>query len=177
MNVRIFFAISILITGAVAVDAQGTLSWQYDTTSYVVSPTDTITVSATVFSSSDTPYLIKGGGESYTGSSQYFYGVTWLDFLGGETVPAHGTLHFNFIKLSPIGGYVQPGVYNSDSAFINFAGIDDVSAVVYPQNSFQITVAVPEPSTAPLAGVGLVLLFVVRLRKTGVGGIFSQRLP
>ena len=165
MNIKIMSVILAILSGASLARSQGTLSWQFDSTAFVVEPTDQILLTGTVVNSSDTPYLIQPGGEvaSFTGDLQYYYQVSWLlDFLG-KTVPADGSLQFDFCTLIPIGGYVQPGIYQADPisnpADINFGG-----GLLPSQNFFQITV-VPEPSTVCLGGVGLACIFMLRLGK------------
>ena len=113
MNIKIMSVILAILSGASLARSQGTLSWQFDSTAFVVEPTDQILLTGTVVNSSDTPYLIQPGGEvaSFTGDLQYYYQVSWLlDFLG-KTVPADGSLQFDFCTLIPIGGYVQPGIF------------------------------------------------------------------
>lgn len=157
-----------ILSGTSLARSQGTLSWQFDSTAFVVQPGDPILLTGTVTNSSDTPYLIPGGGASFTGDLQFNYQVSWLLNVYGKTVPADGTLQFNFCTLTPIGGYVQPGVYQADPvsnpAAINFAGIPDNSYLLPSQNYFQITV-VPEPSVVCLGGVGLAFIFMLSLGK------------
>jgi hypothetical protein len=168
MSIKILSLIFAIFSGVSAAWSQGTLSWQFDSTDFVVQPTDQILLTGTVSNSSDTPFLIQGGGASFTGDLQFHYQVSWLLNIFGETVPADGTLQFDFCTLTPIGGYVQPGIYQADPisnpAGINFAGIDDISYLLPSQNYFQITV-VPEPSTFCLAGVGLILIFMLSFGK------------
>ncbi len=158
-----------ILSGASLARSQGTLSWQFDSTAFVVQPTDQILLTATVTNSSDAPYLIQngGGGASFTGNLQFYYQVSWLLNISGKTVPADGTLQFDFCTLIPIGGYVQPGVYQADPisnpAAINF-GVTLDRSLVPSQNYFQITV-VPEPSIVCLGGVGLAFMFMLSLGK------------
>jgi hypothetical protein len=163
MSTKTLSVVLAILSGASLARSQGTLSWQFDSTAFVVQPTDQILLSGTVSNSSDTPYLIPGAGASFTGDLQWDYEVSWLLALFGRTVPADGTLQFDFCTLKPIGGYVRPGVYVADPisnpAFINFGG-----GPVYSQSFFQITV-VPEPSIMRLGGVGFALPGVLRLRR------------
>ena len=168
MSTKIISTIFAIFAGVCAARSQGTLSWRFDSTAFVVQPTDQILLTATVSNSSDTPYLIQGGGASFTGDLQFHYEVSWLLNVFGKTVPANGTLQFDFCTLLPIGGYVQPGIYVADPvsnpATINFAGNNNE---IPSQNYFQITV-VPEPSIMRLGGVGLVFFLVLSLRKLRV---------
>ena len=88
-----------ILSGASLARSQGTLSWQFDSTAFVVQPTDQILLTATVTNSSDAPYLIQngGGGASFTGNLQFYYQVSWLLNISGKTVPADGTLQFDFV--------------------------------------------------------------------------------
>jgi hypothetical protein len=168
MSTKILPVTFAILSGVSAAWSQGALSWQFDSTDFVVQPTDQILLTGTVSNSSDTPFLIQGGGASFTGDLQFYYQVSWLLDIFGETVPAEGTLQFDFLTLTPIGGYVEPGIYQADPisnpAAINFAGIDDIRYLLPAQNYFQITV-VPEPSTFCLAGGGLTFVFMLSFGK------------
>ena len=146
--------------------AQGTLYWQWDNAAYYVQPTDQILLTGTISNASDTPFLIVGAGASFTGGSQAYYNFSYDFNFYGKTVPANGTLEFDFGILTPIGGHVPDGVYYSDSAFLNLSE-DAITETgpIFPQNSFEIFVSVPEPSTIRLLGVVLGSVLAQRLRK------------
>jgi hypothetical protein len=149
--------------------SQGTLSWQFDTTAFFVQPTDQILLTGTLSNSSDSPFVIQGGGARFTGDLQWHYQVSWLFDISGATVPADGTIQFDYCILTPIGGFVQPGVYSTDpisNPASIFPWIDDIEYFLPSQNYFQITV-VPEPSIICLGGVGLFLLSALSVMKRG----------
>ena len=177
MSIKLLSVIFAFLSGASVARSQGTLSWQFDSTDFVVQPTDQILLTGTVSNSSTAPFLIQGGGASFTGDLQFHYEVSWLLNISGQTVPADGTLQFAFCTLIPIGGYVQPGVYQADPisnpAAINFAGIDDISYLIPSQNYFQITV-VPEPSTVNFGVAGFAFIFMLRFGKRRVSGVTTM---
>jgi hypothetical protein len=88
--------------------SQGKLSWQFDTTAFSVQPTDQILLTGTLSNSSDSPFVIQGGGARFTGDLQWHYQVSWLFDISGATVPADGTLQFDYCILTPIGGLCSP---------------------------------------------------------------------
>src|SRR6185503_12439040 len=108
MSIKFLFVILTILSGDSLAHSQGTVSWQFDNTAFIVHPTDKILITGTVTNSSDTPFVFQGGGASFTGDLQFYYQLSWLLDLFGKTVPANGTLQFDFCTLLPIGGYVQP---------------------------------------------------------------------
>jgi hypothetical protein len=182
MSTRIFSVIFAVFGTISLAYSQGTLSWRFDTTSFFVQPTDQILLTGTLSNSSDSPFVIQGGAARFTGDLQRHYEVSWLLTLFGQTVPAHGTLQFDYCNLTPIGGFVQPGVYSTDPisnpAFI-FPLIDDIEYFLPSQGYFQITV-VPEPSITRLGGVGLIFLFglsVLKRRYSDEMGVTPNHSP
>jgi hypothetical protein len=161
MSARVFWLI-LTVLGVAPFAAKSQLYWQFDTTEFVVQPTDSILITATITNSSNTPYLIQNYGAAFGGSLQSQYQISFLLNLAFKTVPAYGTLDFNFCELTPIGGQAAAGVYYSapppDEPILN-VGLGSMPS----QNSVQITV-VPEPATVFLAGVGLAFLSIFRLR-------------
>jgi hypothetical protein len=160
MNWRILLLFFVLLIQPFSAWAQGTLAWSYDNTDYLVHPSDQIVVTATVTNSSLDPYTISGYSANFSGDLQKLYDFTFLLNLTGRTVPGQGVLHFDFGMLTPIGGYVAPGVYDADPAWIGFGvGPSPLS----PDNNFRITVEVPEPSVWNVGGVGLLLFGALQL--------------
>jgi hypothetical protein len=171
MNIKILLVVIAIFSGASLARSQGTLSWQFDSTDYVVQPTDQILLTGTISNSSDTPFFIQGAGASFTGDLQFHYQVSWQLALFGQTVPADGTLQFDFCTLLPIGGSVDPGVYVADPisnpAWLTLVGTDTTESEIPSQNFFQITV-VPEPSTTSLGVVALIFISILRFWKRRV---------
>jgi hypothetical protein len=171
MSIKILLVVITIFSGASLARSQGTLSWQFDSTDYVVQPTDQILLTGTISNSSDTPFFIQGAGASFTGDLQFHYQVSWQLALFGQTVPADGTLQFDFCTLLPIGGSVDPGVYVADPisnpAWLTLVGTDTTESEIPSQNFFQITV-VPEPSTTSLGVVALIFIFILRFWKRRV---------
>jgi hypothetical protein len=175
MKARILLPCFILLIQAPWGWAQGTLAWWYDNTNYVVGPSDQILVTGTIANSSLDPYTIPGAGANFSGDLQKVYDFTFLLDLYGHTVPGHGVLQFPFGLLTPIKGYVQPGTYVADPAWIGFGGSGPIS----PENNFHITVQAPEPSVPGLGGAGLMLFGAVqswRRRSANQGRIRRFRL-
>ena len=100
----------------------------------------------------------------FAGDLQKVYDFSFRLNLFGRIVPGNGTLQFDFGTLTPIGGYVSPGTYQADPARISFDEFDNPRESV---NTFEITV-IPEPSVNCLGGVGLTVLFMLRVMKRGV---------
>lgn len=152
----------VLIFGVVSTaQSQGTLSWQFDSTAFVVQPSDQILLTGTVSNPTDTPFIISSGASAFwTGDLSSAYNFTWSLQITGQSVPANGTLQFDFGTLTPIGDYAQPGVYQpggvsqpSPAGIYFSAGALDYT---YSANTFVVTV-VPEPRTMALltASIGL----------------------
>jgi hypothetical protein len=162
MNTKTLFIISTILIQVTSARSQGTLTWQFDSTNFVVQPTDNILITGTVINSSDTPYVIPNGTAAFwTGDLYAHYNFSWLiNDIVGETVPAQGTLQFDFGTLAPIGDYVQPGVYQPGGVYYpggadqpSPGAIDLGAGLQYSDNAFVVTV-VPEPSTMALLAAG-----------------------
>jgi hypothetical protein len=153
----------VLLTATPAAWSQDTpLRWWFDSTRFVVQPSDEIHVTATLTNTSSEPITILGVGRSFTGDLQKLYDFkVVLDLPPMTVVPAHSTLDFGFGDLIPIGGHVPVGTFDADPALLQFAIF---AAPQPPENTFQIEV-VPEPSVLLLSGVGSALLVGVRLLK------------
>jgi hypothetical protein len=140
--------------------------WSFNETHFVVGPTDSIAVEATVFNSPlSTESIMKIGGGSFTGDLQATYDFEWGTndpFLGLSIAPGG---HFSFLlgTLRPIGGSVPIGTYPfCCEAHLDF-GSASSSTSQSPINTFEIQV-VPEPSTWVLCGAGVLPLVWWRLR-------------
>lgn len=140
--------------------------WSFNETSFVVGPTDSIVVEATVFNSPlSTEPMMKIGGGSFTGDLQATYAFEWGSndpFLGLSLAPGS---HFSFVlgTLRPIGGSVPTGTYPfCCEAHLEF-GTASSSTSLPPLNTFEIQV-VPEPPMWVLFGGGVVPLLWWRLR-------------
>jgi hypothetical protein len=148
------------------------LTWNFDQTVYTVAPTDAILVTATLYNDplSDGNLVFQGVGASFTGDMQKLYDFTFgppdgnfavqffnLDLAPGESFP------FVWGSLVPIGGFVPPGTYGPDPAFLTLH-----TTVIFPSNAFQVIV-VPEPCSfilAFLACVGLLGAKFIRRAST-----------
>ena len=164
----LFFA---LLAATPSVWSQNTpLRWWFDSTTFVVQPSDEIHVTATLTNTSSQPFTFMGAGSSFTGDLQtlYDFKIPSDGFLapaepgqsGETTVPAHSSLDFSFGDLIPIGGYAPVGTYAADPALLQF----DFAAPQAPENTFRIEV-VPEPSILLLGGVGLAWLVGILLKR------------
>jgi|ERR1039457_602563 hypothetical protein len=152
MRIKTLLLICTILAEATEAWSQGTLTWRFDSTEFIVRPTDQILITGTVTNSSDAPDLISADGSAFwTGELWPHYDFTWLVAIAGDIVPAHGALQFDFGTLIPIGGNVQPGIYQSGSGAIGFDAID--FQYQYSDNTFVVTV-VPEPSTMALLAAG-----------------------
>ncbi|MGA2557258.1 MAG: PEP-CTERM sorting domain-containing protein [Verrucomicrobiota bacterium] len=165
MKMKIGLCISITFASLSAAWAQGTVAWCWNNTDVVVNPTDQILLTGTITNDSAQPYVIpaSAGAAAFWGDLQPLYSVFWeIDFYD-KTVPANGTLFFNFGTLTPIAGAVEPGIYPGNNAWVDLTGLGGQS----PLNTFEIAV-VPEPNVIALFGLGTVLaLCWVRGKRKG----------
>ncbi|HZI79622.1 MAG TPA: hypothetical protein VFD69_08915 [Vicinamibacterales bacterium] len=143
-------------------------SWSFDETHFVVGPTDSVVVHATVFNSPlSTEPLVKTGGASFTGDLQKTYDFEFgpeAQFLGLSLDPGDS---FSFVlgTLTPISPPVPIGTYPfCCEAHLAF-GSAGSSDFLPPLNTFEIEV-VPEPPMWALWSVG-VLPFVWRRLRAG----------
>jgi hypothetical protein len=161
MNARIYSIIIALLIEAPVAWSQGTLAWHFNSTSFVAQSTDPIPLAATITNASDMPYVIDLVGSGIGGSEIVnFFDVDWNTGLHGETVPAYGTLLFNYGTLLPWGGYVPPGTYHETFADLWFSSVDTI--FLPSQNTFQILI-IPEPTPIVLTVVGLACFYVMKL--------------
>lgn len=136
--------------------AQLGLHWKFNDPVYEVQTNESILISATFFNDSSERLITSGAGGSFGGPLQFRYNFQFLfppAFVGLDLAPGE-SFDFDFGLLRPINGYVTPGVYFSDPAFIAVNGM-----LVYPDNSFEVRVTggpppppmtpVPEPGTLP----------------------------
>jgi len=152
MSTKIILVVLVLLTVTPVARSQGTLAWYFDTTEFVVQPTDQILLTCTVSNLSGQAYTIFGWGSSFGGPLQYHYAFSPLIDLDSKIVPGYGSLQFDYGTLTPIGGYVTPGTYYADPARINFSPIPSTGQL--SENTFQITV-VPEPTSLALTTIGI----------------------
>lgn len=131
-------------------------SWSFDQTEYVVGPSDSIIVHATLLndpSSTEALQQIEGVSAFFTGDLQKTYGFTFgptgdssefsTQFFSVDLAPGE-TFSFVWGILTPIGGAVAPGIYAADPASLglDLPGAD--LAQMEPTNTFRVRV-VPEP--------------------------------
>jgi hypothetical protein len=167
-----YIAIVALVLAFIQLSAPSTASadtiwgWSFNETNFVVGPTDSIVLQATVFNTPlSTEPIMKIGGGSFTGDLQAIYDFEWgpnAPFLGLSVEPGD---HFSFLlgTLTPIGGSVPIGTYPfCCEAHLEF-GSASSSASLPPINTFEIQV-VPEPPTWALCGVGVLPFVWWRLR-------------
>ena len=151
--------------------AQLGLHWEFDPFVYEVHTDQQIFVTATFYNDSSEHLLTSGVGGYFAGDLQRHYDFQPLfgtPFVGLDLPPGE-SFDFVFGRLTPINGYVAPGVYFSDPAFIAVNGMP-----VYPDNGFEVRVAggpppfstVPEPGTLP---------FVAALAGTAIGVAWWKR--
>ena len=143
-------------------------SWSFDETTFIVGPTDSIVLHATLFNSPlSTEPLTERGGASFTGDLQKIYDFTWgpdAQYSGLNVEPGDS---FSFVlgTLTPIGGSVPIGTYPfCCEAHLGFGSVSS-SAFLPPLNTFEIAV-VPEPPIWALWSLG-VLPFVWRRLRAG----------
>jgi hypothetical protein len=144
-------------------------AWSFNETNFVVGPTDSIVLQATVSNSPlSTEPIMRIGGGSFTGDLQATYDFEFgpiTPFLGLSLNPGDD---FSFVlgTLRPIGGSVPVGTYPfCCEAHLEFGSVSS-STSLPPLNTFQIEV-VPEPPTWALCGIGVVA-FVSRRLRAGV---------
>ncbi|MCC6233952.1 MAG: hypothetical protein IT580_15005 [Verrucomicrobiales bacterium] len=127
---------------ASAATAEASLLWSFDPAMRTVGPRESILMTATLENTSDTPVFIDSGPASFTGDFQKIYDWTPILNLFGRTIPANGSLDFDFGLLTPVGGVVEPGTYVSDPAYLFING----SAPIEAQTRFTVQVV---PDTDP----------------------------
>jgi hypothetical protein len=167
-----YLSIVALVFGFIQLSAPSTASadtiwaWSFNETKFVVGPTDSIVLEATVFNSPlSTEPIMRMGGGSFTGDLQAIYDFTFGDntpFLGLSLKPGDD---FSFVlgTLTPIGGSVPIGTYPfCCEAHLEFGSVSSSSSLL-PLNTFEIHV-VPEPPTWALCGAGVVAFVWRRLR-------------
>jgi hypothetical protein len=151
-------------------------SWSFDQAAYVVGPSDSIIVRATLFnepSSTEDLKQIQGVGAIFSGDLQKTYNFTFgptgnssefsLQFFGVDLAPGQ-SYPFIYGSLTPIGGAASPGIYPADPATIGLDLPGTASVQTNSLNTFSVQV-VPEPSTMFLFGTGVACLTAGRLRR------------
>jgi hypothetical protein len=172
-----YIAIAAVVLASIQLSAPSTASaetmwwWSFNETNFVVGPTDSVVLQATVFNSPlSTEPIMRIGGGSFTGDLQATYDFEWgpyPPFLGLSIEPGD---QFSFLlgTLRPIGGSVPIGTHPfCCEAHLEF-GTASSSVSLPPTNTFEIQVienhVVPEPPTWALCGVGVVPFVWRRLR-------------
>jgi len=162
MNIKLLSWVSVILLNVSGAWAQGNLTWQFDNADFVVQPTDQILVTGTLANDSSQPYTItEGTGVGYSiAGLQSVYTFTWLLDLTGDIIPPNSTLQFDLCTLTPIDGFVQPGVYQEPPIYINFS----LYSLQPSSNTFEVTV-IPEASMINPLVVGLACLGILSLLK------------
>ena len=158
MNVRLHSIGLVLAVGAQMAWAQGALSWDFKQTSFLVDPGTVILVSGVVSNASDSPQVVELTKASFSlGELQDVYTFSWMgDTLDGSPIFIHGTVHFFFGTLTPIGLAAPPGTYVSGPASLTFA-------LSEPQTAGPLQIAVvPEPTVVTLGMLGLACVLMKR---------------
>ncbi len=173
-----YIGIVALVLGVIQVSAPSAASaetiwaWSFNETNFVVGPTDSIVLQATVFNSPlSTEPIMKIGGGSFTGDLQAIYDFEFgsnAQFLGLSLAPGDD---FSFVlgTLTPIGGSVPIGTYQfCCEAHLEFGSVGS-STVLPPLNTFEIHVVpenevVPELPTWAMCSVGVMPFIWRRLR-------------
>jgi len=161
----------VLMSVPCTASADAIWSWSFDETQFIVGPTDSIVLHATLFNSPlSTEPLTERDGASFTGDLQKIYDFEWgsdAQYFGLNVEPGDS---FSFVlgTLTPIGGSVPTGTYPfCCEAHLGFGSVSS-SAFLPPLNTFEIQVVpVPEPPIWELCGVGLLPFVWRRLRVSG----------
>jgi hypothetical protein len=146
--------------------ASDSVYWNFDRTSYTVTPTDTIEITATLVNDMSGHFLTNVGGASFTGDMQLSYDFTFgpagenfgTQFIGLSLAPGE-SFQFVWGNLTPINGFVPPGTYGPDPAFLEVGGRQ-----LSPGNFFEVVV-VPEPSVVALAFLAGICWFIFKVRR------------
>jgi hypothetical protein len=140
--------------------AQGFIDWRwsFDQAEYVVGPSDSISLSATVFLRPEAPGPITGPASIiFQGTLFALYNMQLGDpRLADVNIPPGGSFRFTFGRLTPKSP-IAPGTYRNspDQPLLQFDNvgwrISDSPLVIH---------VVPEPSPLALASLGFVLVAV-----------------
>jgi hypothetical protein len=163
-----YISIGALVLAFIQLSAPSTASadtiwwWSFNETKFVVGPTDSIVLHATLFNSPlSTEPITRFEGASFTGDLQAIYDFKFgpdAQFLGLTAEPG-GDFSFVLGTLRPIGGSVPAGTYPfCCEAHLGFGSVSS-SAFLPPLNTFEIEVVgdvVPEPPMWALWAVGVV---------------------
>jgi hypothetical protein len=171
--------VSILLLAPLAARAAIIWSWSFDQTEYVVGPSDSIIVHATLLNdlSSTENLQIEGAGANFGGDLQKIYDFTFgptgnssefsTQFFGVDLAPGE-TSSFVWGILTPIGA-VAPGIYPADPAILGLQ-LPSIGVVeMEPSNTFLVRVVVPEPPAVVLLLTAILgaLLFARPIKTAG----------
>jgi len=179
-SVRSWMLVAVVLLFALSGNARATvfISWDFNNTPQVVSPTDIIVMTASATSDgfgisntngeifiSSFNALSLGDGNLIGPGGQYSLALNSGSFTL-NTIPAYnGVFEFDFGTLTPNSGAAPPGEFTSGLGTVEFTFSDAyASVVVTGGNTFTVNV-VPEPSTIILLSLGLAGLGFVRRRK------------
>jgi hypothetical protein len=171
MSFRLLLSIAVLGTCSLATNVRAQLGvhWQYKQTVFEVTPTSSVYIQGVLFNDSADHLLTSGAGGSFSGDLQkrYDFHVSFGSEFVGLDLPPGKSLTFSWGLLTPIDGFVPPGTYHSDPAFINLNG-----NLIYPDNQFEIRVsavnpppvsAVPEANASTLIFLTMATVLLFRL--------------
>ena len=127
--------VALVMVLASAATAEASLLWSFDPAMRTVGPRESMNTGVS-------EVFIDSGPASFTGDFQKIYDFTPILNLFGRTIPANGSLDFDFGLLTPVGGVVEPGTYVSDPAYLFING----SAPIEAQTRFTVQVV---PDTDP----------------------------
>jgi hypothetical protein len=167
----LFFALLGIATHMTPGRAQGFSDWHwsFDQATYVAGPSDSITLTATIYVDADSPGPLVGPMHvSFNGTLFSFYDMdsNWsLSFTEANIAPGD-SLQFTF-------GVLTPKFPLAEGSYQNFPDqplIESLSLATrrIPDSPLVIQV-IPEPSILALAGWSAVALVIVRYRRRKLG--------
>ena len=149
--------------------------WDLEKSTIDVTPSNTITLNATIYNDASSTQSIfsntfitygMGWGSIFGPGNPYTYssGVDgWLlnQFIGVEVAPGD-SFDFVFATLTPKNGLVDVGIYTSDYLMIAMK-TDNIQLIKSVEINVN-TIPVPEPSTIALLCIGLFGILLMRAR-------------
>lgn len=150
--------------------AQGFLDWHwsFDQANYIVGPSDSILLKATIFVRPESPAPLTGPiVVNFQGSLFALYdfdcGFCRETRFGGANIPPGGSLPFTFGTLAP-KSLIAPGAYRNfpDQPLIEFQALGTRRI----SDSPLVIQVVPEPSTLALTFCGMLLIIAKPLLRT-----------
>jgi hypothetical protein len=155
----LFFSLLALTANPTPCRGQGFLDWHwsFDQATYVVGPSDSVLLTATIFVRPESLTPVTGRAAiTFQGSlfALYDFDCGFCRELGGANIPPGGSLQFTFGTLTPKSP-IAPGTYRNfpDQPLIEFQALDTRRI----SDSPLVIQVVPEPSILALAFCGMLL--------------------